>query len=102
MVVDHRRAVLGVRIALGAGRGDILSAVLGSVGRVTALGIALGLVASLGVSRLIASMLFETSPTDPVTLAGVAIVFSSVALAASYWPARRALAVDPIVALRND
>jgi len=97
-----RRAEIGVRVALGAGRGDIVRSVLGSVGRVTALGIVRGLVASLGGSRLIASMLFDTSPTDPVTLAGVAMVLASVALAASYWPARRALAVDPIVALRND
>lgn len=101
-LASERTAEIGVRVALGAGRGDIVRSVLGSVGRMTALGIALGLVASLGASRLIASMLFDTSPTDPVTLAGVAMVLVSVALAASYWPARRALAVDPIVALRND
>jgi predicted permease len=101
-LASERTAEIGIRIALGAGRGDIVRSVLGSVGRVTALGIALGLVAALGASRLIASMLFDTSATDPVTLAGVAVVLGSVALAASYWPARRALAVDPLVALRND
>ena len=101
-LVSERTAEIGVRVALGAGRGDIVRSVLGSVGRVTALGIGLGLVASLGASRLISNMLFDTSPTDPVTLAGVAMALASVALAASYGPVRRALAVDPIVALRND
>jgi predicted permease len=101
-LVSERTAEIGVRMALGARRGDIVVAVFGSVGRVTALGIALGLVASVAASRFIAGMLFETSPTDLVTLAGVAVTLASVALAASYWPARRALTVDPIVALRND
>ncbi len=67
-----------------------------------ALGITLGLVAALGLAHLIAGMLFGIRPTDPVTLAGVAAVFVSVMLAASYLPARRALSVDPVVALRRE
>lgn len=101
-LAGERTAEIGVRIALGAGHADILNAVLGSLGRTIALGIALGLVASLGSSRFIGSMLFETSATDLVTLASVAILLALVALAASYWPARRALAIDPIVAIRNE
>jgi len=101
-LANQRTTEIGVRIALGASRGDVLRAVLGSIARVTLLGIAIGLVASLGTARLIAGMLFSVSPTDPVTLVGVPIVLVSVVLAASYLPARRALSVDPIVALRNE
>jgi predicted permease len=101
-LAHERTTEMGVRIALGAQRRDILQALLGSVGQVAALGITLGLVAALGLAHLIAGMLFGISPTDPVTLAGVAAVFVSVMLAASYLPARRALAVDPVVALRRE
>ena len=101
-LAHEHTAEMGVRIALGAQRRDILQALLGSVGQVALLGIMLGLVAALGLAHMIAGMLFGISPTDPVTLAGVAAVFRLVMLAASYLPARRALSVDPVVALRRD
>ena len=101
-LTSERTAEIGVRMALGAQRHDIVRALLGSVGGMTALGIAIGLVASLGIGRVLAGMLFRISPSDPVTLAGVAILFVSAALGASYLPARRALSVDPAVALRTE
>ena len=67
-----------------------------------ALGVLVGLLASLGISRIIASMLFHVSSYDPLTFAGVALIFSVVALIACYIPARRALRVDPMVALRYE
>jgi putative ABC transport system permease protein len=69
---------------------------------VAAVGIGLGLLAALGVARLAAGMLFNTSPVDPVTLGGVAVLMAAVTLVASYLPARRALRVDPLVALRHE
>ena len=101
-LTSERTAEIGVRIALGAGRGDIIRAVLGSIGQVTVFGIVLGLIASSAATRVIAGLLFETSPTDPMILAAVAMLLVAVALVASYLPARRALSVDPIVALRHD
>ena len=101
-LATERTYEIGVRIALGAQRRDIVHALLGSVGRVAAIGIGLGLLASLGVARLVAGMLFNTSPVDPVTLGGVALLMAAVTLMASYLPARRALRVDPLVALRHE
>ena len=86
----QRTQEIGVRIALGAQRHDILQALLGPVGRVAAIGIGFGLLASLGLARLVAGMFFNTSPADPVTLI------------ASYLPARRMLRVDPVVAIRHE
>jgi putative ABC transport system permease protein len=89
-------------MALGAQHRDIVHALFGSVGRAAAIGIGLGLLASPGVARLVAGMLFNTSPVDPVTLGGVALLMAAVTLMASYLPARRALRVDPLVALRHE
>ena len=101
-LATERTQEIGVRMALGAQRRDIVQALLGSVGRVAALGIALGLLTSLGVARLVASLLFNVSPADPVTLGGGAMLLALVTLTASYIPARRALRVDPVVALRRE
>ncbi len=92
----------GVRLALGAGRRDIYRLVLAQSLRLAAAGVALGLAASLAVTRLLAGLLYGTAPADPLTLASVCGVLALVAMAAGYLPARRAAAVDPLTALRAD
>ncbi len=100
--VTQRTQELGIRIALGAQRRDVLRLVLAQGTRLTLLGVAIGVLAALTFSRLLASLLFSVSPTDPLTFAGVAALLMFVALIASYLPARRAMRVDPIVALRYE
>jgi len=98
--VQERTAELGIRMALGAQRADLLSLVLGDGMKLVLSGLTIGLAASLAISRLVASLLYGVSATDPLTFAGVAVLFASVALTACYIPARRACRVDPMVALR--
>lgn len=100
--VTRRTHELGVRMALGARRGDVLRLVLGHGLRVTAFGIALGVVGALGLTRLLQSLLYEVRPTDPATFAVVLLLMAGVSIAASYLPARRAMRVDPMVALRYE
>jgi putative ABC transport system permease protein len=100
--VAQRAHELGVRVALGAQTGHILRLVVGEGVRVTALGIALGGLVALGVGRFVAPLLFQVSPRDPATLAGVAGALVAIAIAASGIPAWRASRVDPSVALRTD
>jgi putative ABC transport system permease protein len=93
---------MGVRIALGAGAPDVLRLVLSQAMLTTVVGVAVGIAGSFVLTRAMQSLLFGVSPTDPVTLAGVALLLSFAALLASYIPARRATKVDPMVALRYE
>jgi ABC-type antimicrobial peptide transport system permease subunit len=98
--VSRQTHEIGIRMALGASRADVLRMVLWMGARLLGMGLAVGLVASFAVTRLIASQLWGVSPHDPVTLCGVVVIVASAGLAACYFPARRATRVDPMVALR--
>jgi predicted permease len=98
--VSRQTHEIGIRMALGAGSTDVLRMVLWMGARLLGMGLAVGLVASFAVARLIASQLWGVSPYDPVTLCAVVTIVAVTGLAACYFPARRATRVDPMVALR--
>ncbi|HXT73202.1 MAG TPA: ABC transporter permease [Candidatus Angelobacter sp.] len=100
--VAQRTHEIGVRLALGAQRSNVLRMVLGSGAKLAFVGIAIGIGASLAFTRFLSTLLFGVSPTDPLIFSGVAIVLTLVALLACYIPARRAMRVDPMVALRYE
>ncbi len=100
--VRQRVREIGIRVALGAQRSDVFRLVLGQGLKLALIGICIGLAASFGLTRLMASQLYGLSATDPLTFAGVAIVLAVVALLACYIPARRASSVNLMVALRHE
>jgi len=100
--VSWRTQEIGIRMALGAKRTDVLRMVVRQGMTMTLIGLALGLIGVFGLSRVIAGLLYGVSPTDPLTFIGVSIVLLMVALLACLIPARRATRVDPIVALRSE
>jgi putative ABC transport system permease protein len=100
--VVQRTPEIGMRIALGASRGAIVALILKQGLGLTLIGVAIGLLAAFGATRLVGSLLVGVSATDALTFTGTAIGLVVVAAAAAYLPARRAAAVDPIVALRNE
>lgn len=101
-VVQQRTREIGVRMALGAERGDVRSMVLRQAGRLALAGVVVGLAAAAGLTRLMSSLLFGVNPVDLPTFGTVALALSAIALVASYLPARKASSVDPVVALRAE
>ena len=100
--VSHRTREIGIRLALGAQRSQVLRLIMGQAARLTATGMGLGLLAALGLARMLSGLLFGVAPSDPATLVCVALLLAGVALLASYLPARRATRIDPLTALREE
>jgi ABC-type antimicrobial peptide transport system permease subunit len=100
--IAQRTAEIGLRMALGAQTGNVVSGVLRSALRLASIGVALGVAGAFVVTRFLSSFLFGVSPMDPATLAGVAFVLAAVTIAASVLPALRAARVNPMAALRTD
>jgi ABC-type antimicrobial peptide transport system permease subunit len=101
-LVSQRTSELGIRLALGATRGDVLGLVLGTGVKLTLVGLATGAGLAYALIRMLGSEMPRMAESDPGTLAAVVAVLAGVAVFASYWPARRATKVDPLVALRAE
>jgi len=100
--VSQRTQEIGVRVALGAARADVMRLIIGQGLKLAGMGIVLGTAGAFGVTPAARSMLYKVTPTDPLSFGLVAVFLLLVALTASYIPARRAMAVDPLIAMRND
>ncbi|HJX95321.1 MAG TPA: FtsX-like permease family protein, partial [Candidatus Acidoferrum sp.] len=100
--VSQRKREIGIRLALGAQSGDVVGMVLRQGAKLALVGVCIGVVAALGLARLMTSLLFGVTAHDPLTFSAVAVLLIFVALSACYIPARRAMKVDPMVALRYE
>jgi putative ABC transport system permease protein len=101
-IVSQRTHEIGVRMALGARRSDVMKTVIGQGLRLTAIGLGIGFVAAFGASRLLSPVLYGIGANDPATMTAVAMGLGFIALTACYLPARKAMNVDPSVALRYE
>jgi putative ABC transport system permease protein len=101
-IVSLRINEIGIRMALGAQPRDIWRLVIGRGAKLTLAGVAIGLIGALVLTRLLSSLLFEVRASDPVTFGAVALLLTAVALLACYFPARRAMRADPMIALRYE
>jgi putative ABC transport system permease protein len=101
-VVAQRTQEIGLRMALGAQPRDVMKLVIGQGLKLVAFGLALGLCAALGLTRWLTTLLFDVEVTDPLTYAVIAVLLAAIALVACYLPARRAMKVDPLIALRHE
>ena len=100
--VRQRTPEIGIRMTLGASNNDVLKAVLGQGLKLTLIGIAIGLGGAIALTRVISNLLYNVSPTDPLTFVCVSLLLAGVALLATYIPARRAARIDPMAALRYE
>jgi ABC-type antimicrobial peptide transport system permease subunit len=101
-LTGQRTHEIGIRMAMGASRRDVVRMVLGAGLKISLIGVGAGVLAALGFMRLITKLIYGVSAMDPITFASVAALLTAVALVACYVPARRAMRVDPIVALRYE
>jgi ABC-type antimicrobial peptide transport system permease subunit len=100
--ISQRTGEIGLRMALGARRGDILRVVLNEAALIVIAGVGAGLLGSLLLTRFLQNLLFDIKPTDPLTFGALTILLAGVALLASFIPARKASRIDPLVALRHE
>jgi putative ABC transport system permease protein len=101
-LVSRRTREIGIRLALGAQRRDVLWLVMKEGAKFSLIGIALGLASALAITRFLASELYGTSPADPATFIATAVLMTAITLLACYIPTRRAMRVDPLIALRHE